>query len=202
MFIQILLAAYATTALAALAPLTINVNWDDVLIESKATPITTPDWLWISNITNTYPVDVNTIDWNYDKNHPLGSTIAVLGIDAVGGSQLSGYPGQYPSAPMVDYHTGLPTARLLCESSNSYRLRVAMELRCILGAFEINIQERKILLVNKLDQTVVEVNMRALQGRIMEILNLSSEGNIWQTEHINGGSVSLTPYATAVLTES
>ena len=37
--------------------------------------------------------------------------LAKLGIDVVGESQLVGYPTQFPSVTMVDWHTGKPNAR-------------------------------------------------------------------------------------------
>ncbi len=37
--------------------------------------------------------------------------LAALGVDVVGESQLIGYPTQFPSVTMVNWHTGLPNAR-------------------------------------------------------------------------------------------
>jgi hypothetical protein len=36
---------------------------------------------------------------------------AKMGIDVVGESQLVGYPSQFPSVTMLDWHTGAPNAR-------------------------------------------------------------------------------------------
>ena len=135
------------------------------------------------------------------------SNLAVMGIDAVGESQLSGYPGQYPSVSMVDYHTGLPTARLRVLQLIQNSLKPGDKLVQTNGdetqihaqAFETSDQEKKVLLVNKLDQTV-SVQAQGFEGGSLETVDVSTGGKPWRTETVNGGSFSLAPYAVAVLT--
>ncbi|KAJ5273767.1 hypothetical protein N7478_008892 [Penicillium angulare] len=136
------------------------------------------------------------------------SKLAVLGIDAVGESQLSGYPGQYPSVSMVDYHTGLPTARLRVLQLIQQSIRLGDKLvqtssdetQVHAQAFETTGQEKKILLVNKLDQ-VISIQASSFQGVTMEVVDVSSGGDIWRTETIKGDTIQLSPYAVAILSE-
>jgi hypothetical protein len=50
------------------------------------------------------------------------SKLAVVGIDAVGESQLNGYPGQYPSVSLIDYHPGGNPWRTETTAGNSVNL--------------------------------------------------------------------------------
>jgi hypothetical protein len=72
----------------------------------------TMDPLGSTTVYPNYTIPVEYWVWSGGIYAYIFSKLAVVGIDAVGESQLSGYPGQYPSVSLIDYHTGLPTARL------------------------------------------------------------------------------------------
>ncbi|KAJ5198205.1 uncharacterized protein N7498_007322 [Penicillium cinerascens] len=137
------------------------------------------------------------------------SKLAVVGIDAIGESQLSGYPGQYPSVSLIDYHTGLPTARLRALQLIQASLRpgdklvktTSDETQIHAQAFETSQGQKRTLLVNKLDQ-VAGIQVPGFQGGTAEIVDVSTGGNPWRTEKVAGNSVNVAPYAIVVLTEA
>lgn len=57
-----------------------------------------------------YTVPTEYWVWSGGIHAYIFPKLSIVGIDAIGESQLSGYPGQYPCMSLIDYHTGLPTA--------------------------------------------------------------------------------------------
>ncbi|OQE43732.1 hypothetical protein PENCOP_c003G04752 [Penicillium coprophilum] len=110
--------------------------------------------------------------------------LAVMGIDPVGESQLSGYPAQYPSVSMVDYHTGPPTAG---------------ETQLHAQALEATDGRKKILLVNKQNQAL-SVQIPTKQAGI-EIVGVTTGGNPWTNEQVQG-TIEIPAYAVAVIPRS
>jgi hypothetical protein len=138
----------------------------------------------------------------------LFSKLAVAGIDAVGESQLSGYPGQYPSVSMIYYQTGLPTARLrvLQLIQNSIVIgdklvhTTSDETQFHAQALEAADGTKKLLLVNKLDQEL-SIQVADFQQAAANIVDVSTGGNFWRTEDVSG-SIQLPAYAVAIITMS
>jgi hypothetical protein len=134
------------------------------------------------------------------------SNLTTQGIDVVGESQLSGYPGQYPSVSMIDWNTGLPTARLralqLLQSSfapgDNVVATSSNETQLHAQAFDTANGGKKVLLINKTDQNVT-VQVQGLRAESMDTVDVSTAGNPWRTEQVSGDSVNLTPYAVSVL---
>ncbi|KZP30042.1 hypothetical protein FIBSPDRAFT_1038407 [Athelia psychrophila] len=133
---------------------------------------------------------------------------AVMGIDAVGESQLVGCPTQYPSVSMVDWTTGLPNARLkvlqlLLQSFAAGDAVVQTDSSddgAVHGqAFVSPTRGQKVLLVNKLEPAV-EVRIAGFDGGVAETVDVGTQGAVWRTESIAGSTFNLTGYATAVLT--
>ncbi len=101
----------------------------------------------------------------------LFAHLARQGINIVGESQLIGFPGQYPSVSMVNWHTGVPNARfrvleLLCGNFGPGDRIIATHVRApglFAQAFVTPAGVRKILLVNKRNHTLL-LNLSAGKG--------------------------------------
>jgi hypothetical protein len=59
---------------------------------------------------------------------------------------------------------------------------------------------KKLLIVNKLDQKL-SIQVVDFQKATAEIVDISTGGNPWRTEYVNG-SIELPAYAVAIVTES
>ena len=137
------------------------------------------------------------------------SQVSKIGIEAIGESQLIGYPGQFPSVSMVNYTTGAPTARL----------RVLQLLQDNFGpgdeilptqssgpsvhaqAYRDTSGKRKLLLINKSGNEVcIDARAFKLEGKACMVDVASGEGVWHQTdlEH-QPKCFTLSPFATAVL---
>ncbi|KAK5788205.1 hypothetical protein VI817_009163 [Penicillium citrinum] len=133
--------------------------------------------------------------------------LAVVGIDAIGESQLSGYAGQYPSVSMIYHQTGLPTARLRVLQLIQKNLLIGDNLVQTTGdesqfhaqALETVDDTGKMLLVNKLDKGVT-IEVSDFQKADVEIVDMGTGGNPWRTELVGG--MELSPYAVAIITQS
>lgn len=68
--------------------------------------LSTMDPLGSTTVYPNYTIPDEYWVWSGGIYAYIFSKLAVVGIDAVGESQLSGYPGQYPSVSLIDYHTG------------------------------------------------------------------------------------------------
>ncbi len=131
----------------------------------------------------TTPEAIPSMYWNFSGAvfAYVFAQLAAKGIDVVSQSQLVGYPGQFPSASMVDWNTGKPNARFrvlqlllkhmrpgiaLCHSTTSSDQIYAV-------GFRAPNQRRKLLLINKQDRDVV-VRGRGLAGARIAAVDASS----------------------------
>ena len=135
------------------------------------------------------------------------SKVAALGIDALGESQLVGYPGQYSSVSMVDWETGLPNARLrvlqllqqLLGPGNSllttsYGEENGIHAQGLVGTDG----ERKMLLINK-EQEDKAVQISGGGSGVAEIVHVGTGGDTWEERPMSGGAIALPRFANAVL---
>ena len=119
--------------------------------------------------TRSKPLPIPRIYWNLSgvMFAYVYAHLAAIGVNVVGESQLIGYPTQYPSVSMVNWHTGVPNARFrvlellvrnfgpgdkLCKAvvRRPNRLMPGIFAR----GFITSGGKRKILLVNKADASV------------------------------------------------
>jgi hypothetical protein len=135
-----------------------------------------------------------------------------MGIDVVGESQLVGYPLQYPSVSMVDWETGLPNARLrvlqLLQTSfpagvNMFNTTSSDETNLHAQGFSASgsgdgAQGKKLLLINKGNNTL-SVSVPDFDGAAAQTVDVSTGGNPWRNETVQGGVAGLPPYAVMVL---
>ncbi|KAJ5808776.1 hypothetical protein N7474_010045 [Penicillium riverlandense] len=134
------------------------------------------------------------------------SRMALLGIDVVGESQLSGYPGQYPSVSLIYWKTGLPTARLRVLQLIQHSLKPGDKLvktgndnaQLHVQGFVTPEGQQKVLLINKQDKNAV-VQVPGFQKAKAETVDVSTGGGPWRTEEVDGSSVKVPPYAVVIL---
>jgi len=137
--------------------------------------------------------------------------LSKIGIEAVGESQLVGYPTQYPSVSLIDWKNGKPNARflilkLLKDNFGPGDLLVATDIGSASTANpDLEIQGyktktgRKLLLINKRN-TSRTVNLpKEADGATMEEINLSTGENPPLSTNINGTTVTLAPFEVAVV---
>lgn len=135
------------------------------------------------------------------------STVAAMGINVVGESQLVGYPSQYPSVSMVDWETGLPNARLRVLQLIQHSFAPGDKIvKTTSDETSIHAQarkscdgEKKMLLVNKLDQRTA-VKVPDFNGGTAEVVDVSTGGHPWKKERVSGETFEVPPYAVVVLT--
>jgi hypothetical protein len=135
----------------------------------------------------------------------LWPSLAELGIEVVGESQLVGYPTQFPSVTMIDWATGRPNARywtlkLLRDnfSPGDSLVRTTVESAAVHArGFVRSDGSRRLLLVNKRDRGVV-VSVPETARASLAFVDGSTADGIGPRE-IQGGSVALRPHAVAVL---
>jgi hypothetical protein len=136
----------------------------------------------------------------------LWSRLTELGIDAVGESQLVGYPTQFPSVTMLDWTTGRPNARywtlkLLMDSfaPGDSLVRTAVEPGSLHArGFVTKGGTRKLLLVNRRDRDV-SVSVPGLARASLAFVDGSTPDGVGSRE-VEDGAVVLEPNAVAVLT--
>jgi hypothetical protein len=180
----------------------------------------------LSPETKTTLDEVGTIlptDWHpenpYDPGPPIpdaywnasGAMFAYIfleaakqGIDAVGESQLVGFPSQFPSVTMVDWKTGKPNARfeVLRVLHDATHAGDQMAQTRFLGS-DIDVQAldgptgKRLLLVNKRDRSIsVDLPAEFARGE----LRIVAEGAEPRTSVLQGSTLTLPPFAVASLT--
>jgi hypothetical protein len=160
--------------------------------------------------TQADPAPIPSAYWNFSGcvYAYVLANLALQGIDVVGMSQMVGYPGQYPSVSMVDWTTGLPTARyrvlqLLLEEMVTgcglVPLASGAEPAVFFGLGLLTPGQRKLLLVNKTDSDVV-IELAGLAGGRARVVDQTSAGGPIRTEILAGDQFDLTGYAVAVIT--
>ncbi|CZR70256.1 uncharacterized protein PAC_20157 [Phialocephala subalpina] len=157
-----------------------------------------------------YEVPAEYFIWSGGVFAYVFSRIAAMGIDVIGESQLVGYPGQFPSVSMVDYTTGLPNARLrvlqliqesFAPGDELVQTNYTSESNIHAQAFVTTDGVRKLLLINKL-RDAVTIQIWGLKSAKIEIVDVSTGGDIWRTEDFSGSVFNITGWATAVMTEN
>jgi hypothetical protein len=160
--------------------------------------------------TQSDPAPIPAAYWNYSGclYAYVFANLALLGIDVVGESQLVGYPGQYPSVSMVDWTTGLPTARYRVLELLLQEMRPGWGLVPLAGGaapaefFGLGLVDRgrrKLLLVSKADSEVV-VQLTGMAGATARVVDQVSAGGPIRTETLTGDEYTLPAYAVAVIT--
>ncbi len=135
----------------------------------------------------------------------LWSSLAELGIDVVGESQLVGYPTQFPSVTMLDWATGRPNARywtlkLLKDgfAPGDSLVRTTVDSGAVHArGFVRKDGSRKLLLVNKRDRDVTVSVPDSARGSLAFVDGTTVDGI--GTRETVGGTVELRPHAVAVL---
>jgi hypothetical protein len=139
------------------------------------------------------------------------ASLAVLGIDIAGESQLVGYPSQFPSVSMVDWNTGAPNARLRVLELLIKHFRPGGQL-CGTGtgffgsapfyhaqAFQTQEGQRKLLLINKRERGL-NLTLPGFAGAEVEVVDTVTAGGPARTETLSGEAYSLPGFGVAVLT--
>ncbi len=133
--------------------------------------------------------------------------LAKLGIEYAGESQLVGYPTQWPSVTMVDWETGQPNARywvLKLIHGNfgpgDKLIETKMDTPAVYGlGFITRDGQRKVLLVNKHDRTLVASLPGAAGGRL-EVVDQQTALQPPAVSQLPGDDVTLSGLAVAVVT--
>ena len=129
-----------------------------------------------------------------------------MGINIVGESQLVGYPSQYPSVSMIDWKDAKPNARywvlkllkdnfgpgdkLVSTNSNSSQV--------VSQAF-ITPKGKKLLLINKRNSEIqMELPVGTKNAEMFSVDGVSKENAPIQN-HVTGTSITLQPFAVAVI---
>jgi len=133
----------------------------------------------------------------------LYAKTAALGIDVVGESQLVGYPTQYPSVSMINYHTNAPNARywvlkLLKDNfgPGDQLVASASTSSAVFTQGFVTGHGRKLLLVNK-RQTPQAVKLDQA-GATISYVAPSTGDHAPATRHV-GTEVTLEPFEVAVV---
>ncbi len=142
------------------------------------------------------------------------ASLAAMGIDIVGQSQLVGYPTQFPSVSMVDWNTGAPNARfrvlelLKNEFGPGDKLVATSAGGALFGNPYLHAQgfvtrdgKKKILLVSKRDRDQ-EIQIPGASGAAMRAVDQTTQGGPARTEQLSGETVRVPGYAVAVVTLS
>lgn len=137
----------------------------------------------------------------------LYAELAKWGVEAVGMSQLVGYPSQYPSVTMIDWNTGLPNARFwvlkllrenfgpgdkLVETSSS-------QFTVYAQGFVTADGKRKTLLVNKRNRPFV-VTLAGVEGGEVRYVDQTTGYQPPASATLSGGKLTLNGFAVAVVT--
>jgi len=160
--------------------------------------------------TQANPAPIPAAYWNFSgaMYAYVLANLALQGINVVGMSQMVGYPGQYPSVSMVDWTTGLPTARyrvlqlLLQEMKPGcglVPLASGTEPAVFFGLGLLSAGQRKLLLVNKTDSDVL-IQLAGLAGGRARIVDQASAGGPIRTQTLTGDEFDLPGYGVAVIT--
>ena len=136
--------------------------------------------------------------------------LAKLGIDVVGESQLVGYPTQFPSVTMVDWHTGKPNARFqvlkLLKDNMGPGDRiidigqgtVSFANPSIVEAAYVRKGARKVLLINR-RATAASVDLPGAAGGAIQIVDQASAGGPIRREKLGSSLITLGGFAVAIV---
>ena len=133
-----------------------------------------------------------------------------LGIDVIGESQLVGYPSQFPSVSMMNYHNGKPNSRywalkLIKDNFSAGDSLVDANIRgrgsagsdVSVQAFKTK-QGKKLLLINKRNKPEQFVLPAAFNGGKLSVVDVSTADNKPAQSTIDRSVIELKPFAVAV----
>ena len=135
--------------------------------------------------------------------------LAKLGIDVVGESQLVGYPTQFPSVTMVDWHTGRPNARLqvlrLIHDNMGPGDRIIdlgndpnFDAQAIAASAYVRQGTRKILLINRRAASA-SIEISGAAGGMIQLVDQASAGGPIRREKLSTSTITLGGFAVAVV---
>ena len=136
--------------------------------------------------------------------------LAKLGIDVVGESQLVGYPSQFPSVTMVDWHTGRPNARfqiLKLIHDNMGPGDRLIDTGSGAGIFDplpitasayVRQGARKVLLINRRASSA-SIDLQGAAGGSLQLVDQSSGGGPIRQQKLSSSTVTLGGFAVAVV---
>ncbi|MGC2636906.1 MAG: glycosyl hydrolase family 39 [Acidobacteriaceae bacterium] len=131
--------------------------------------------------------------------------LAPQGIEAIGESQLVGYPSQYPSVTMIDWKNGKPNARywvlkLIVDNfrpGDTLATTDADNGDCAAQAFA-TASGRKLLLVNKRNRSLRIALPQGLTVSELSIVDEATGEGPARSSQPTGGTLDLAPFAVAV----
>jgi len=138
-------------------------------------------------------------------------SLAHMGIDVVGESQLMGYPTQYPSVSMINWKNGAPNSRywvlrLLHDNFGPGDKFVGSGLKgsdpnadAITQQAVVTAKGQKLLLVNKRNRTVKLVMPKELEGSKFSVVDPSTGDGKPAVSTVTGSPIELKPFAVAVV---
>lgn len=137
--------------------------------------------------------------------------LAKLGVDAVGESQLVGYPSQFPSVSMVDWTTGKPNARLAVLellknnfgpgddfADTEVQNGAPADADAIEAQGFVRGGQRKLLLINQRNREVTVGLPKECVGGTLEMIGGTSSDPVKQD--VGDTTLHLLPFAVAVVT--
>ncbi len=136
--------------------------------------------------------------------------LSKLGVDVIGESQLVGYPSQFPSVSMIDYNNGKPNARywvLKMIKDNFHpgdKLVANKELKDsgpdhVMAQGFVTPQGRKVLLANKTNAERTVQLLGDLGNATSLTVDEATGDDAPRAGTVTGGSITLAPFAVAVL---
>jgi hypothetical protein len=136
--------------------------------------------------------------------------LSKLGVDVIGESQLVGYPSQYPSVSMVDYHNGKPNARywVLKLIVDNFHPGDVMQVtpqpeidhgQPVLVQGYTTHRGRKILLVNTKDESVTLRVPSDFADAEFATVDEATGDQAPRTGVLSGENLTLAPFAVTVL---
>jgi hypothetical protein len=136
--------------------------------------------------------------------------LAKQGIDVVGESQLVGYPSQFPSVTMVDWHTGQTNARFRVlelirdNMGNGDRLidisggPGVFDAEPIAACVYVRQGIRKVLLINR-RAAPAQIDITSAKGGNLQLVDQQSAGGSIRREKLSSSLITLGGFAVAVV---
>jgi len=136
--------------------------------------------------------------------------LSKLGVDVIGESQLVGYPSQFPSVSMIDYNNGKPNARywvLKMIKDNFHPGDTLVANKDVKDSGPDNVmaqgfvtpQGKKVLLANKTNSERTVQLLGSLQSATSLTVDEATGDDAPRAGKVEGGSITLAPFAVAVL---
>jgi hypothetical protein len=129
-----------------------------------------------------------------------------LGIDAVGESQLVGYPTQFPDVSMVNWNNGNPNARYWVLKLLIDNIHAGDKLaKTDSNLPNVDVQAfagptgKKILLINRRNTRVEATIAQATGTAKISYVDVTTGENPPAKTNIAGGKITLEPFAVAVV---